>query len=117
MFQAARAQQGSVSGTATEHATTGDATERALHSKDSRPKHAYAVYAYGDTAPAATDITARSTSAATEHATRQKRHLKKYDDSHQTDSFDVTLSQSAAKAMAGDFFKFIQQESLLGLRT
>jgi hypothetical protein len=68
-----------------------------------------------DTSPAATDITAHSTGAATEHATRQKRHLKKYDDSHQTNSFDVTLSQSAAKAMADDFFKFIQQESLLGL--
>jgi hypothetical protein len=67
-----------------------------------------------DTAPATTDITAHSTNEATEHATRQKRHLKKYDDSHQTDAFDVTLSQSAAKAMADDFFKFIQQESRLG---
>ena len=68
-----------------------------------------------DSTPAATAVTAQPTSAATEHATRQKRRLKKHDDSHQTDSFDVTLSQPAAKTMADEFFKFIQQEGLLGL--
>ena len=55
-----------------------------------------------------------ATSEATEHATNQKKRLKKYDDSHRTDSYDVTLSQATAKAMADDFFKFIQQESRLG---
>ena len=70
-----------------------------------------------DSAPAATDITAHSTSAATELATSQKRRLKKHDDSHQTESFDVTLSKPAAKTMADEFFKFIQQEGLLRLLT
>jgi hypothetical protein len=102
-------------GVATEQAVCMDETQDA---EDDAPQlQAEHATADDDTAPAATDITAHSTSAATKHATRQKRQLKKYDDSHQRDSFDVTLSQSAAKAMADDFFKFIQQESLLGLLT
>jgi hypothetical protein len=100
--------------------TAGDATERAVCMDETQDAEDDALQpqvehttADDDSTPAATDITAHSTSAATEHDTRQKRRLKKHDDSHETDSFDVTLSQSAAEAMADEFFKFMQQEGLL----
>ena len=99
-------------GAATEHAVCMDEAQDA---EDDAPQpQVEHTTVDDDTAPATTDITARSTNEATENATRQKRHLKKYDDSHQADAFDVTLSQSVAKAMADDFFKLIQQESRLG---
>lgn len=97
-------------GAATEHTVCMEETQDA---EDDAPQPQIEhTTADDDSTPAATDITAHSTSAATEHATRQKRRLKKHDDSHQTDSFDVTLSQPVAKAMADEFFKFIQQEGL-----
>ena len=78
-------------GAATEHAVYMDEVQDA---EDDAPQlQVEHTTADDDTTPAATDITAHSSSAATEHATRQKHRLKKHDDSHQTDSFEVTLSQ------------------------
>ena len=58
------------------------------------------------------DNATRTTGAATEDAMKPKKQLKTHDDSHQTDTPKVTLSQHAAKAMADSFFKFVQQEHL-----
>jgi len=99
-------------GAATEHAMCTDETQDA--GDDAQQLHVEHRTADDVTACAINDIAAHPTSNATEHATKQKKHLKKYDDSRQTGSYDVTLSQSAAKAMADDFFKFIKQESRLG---
>ena len=49
---------------------------------------------------------------ATEHATKQKKQLKKHDDGHKEDTHDVILSPRTAKAMAENFFRFVQQEHL-----
>jgi len=96
-------------GAATEHAVCMDEVQDA---EDDAPQpQGESTTADDDSAPAATDITAHSIGAATEVARGQKRLLKKHDDSHQT-QHDVTLSESAAKAMADVFFKFIQQAGL-----
>ena len=71
-------------GAATEHAVCMDEAQDAEN--DAPQPQVEHTTADDDTTPAATDITAHSTSDATEHATRQKRHLKKYDDSHQTEA-------------------------------
>ena len=46
-------------------------------------------------------------SAATEHASKPKKQLRKRDAGHR-----VTLSQQTAKAIADGFFKFVEQEHL-----
>ena len=76
-------------GAATEHTVCMDETQDAEN--DAPQPQVEHKTEDDDPAPAATDITAHSTSDATELATKQKRRLKKHDDRHQTDSVDVTL--------------------------
>ena len=80
-------------GAATEHiAASGTATE---HTKDTD----------GDDKQA--DNQREAISAATEHASKPKKQLRKRDAGHR-----VTLSQQTAKAMADGFFKFVEREHL-----
>ena len=80
-------------GAATEHtAASGVATE---HTEDN----------YGDDKQA--DDQREAISAATEHASKPKKQLRKRDA-----DLRVTLSQQTAKAIADGFFKFVEQEHL-----
>jgi hypothetical protein len=103
--------------------STGDAIEHATDTcDDSTPEAASATLENrskrrGDATDSGDDTKQpddrrKTTGDATEHATRQKTQLKKHDDSHKTDSHDVTLSQRTAKAMAESFFRFVEQEHL-----
>ena len=51
-------------------------------------------------------------SEGTDHAINQQKRLKKHDDGHKADTHHVTLSQSTAKAMADNFFRFVQDQHL-----
>ena len=80
-------------GAATEHiAASGAATE---HTKDTDGEDKQA------------DNQTEAISAATEHASKSKKQLRKRDAGHR-----VTLSQQTAKAIADGFFKFVEQEHL-----
>ena len=51
-------------------------------------------------------------SATTEHDRKPTKQLKRHDDNDLLNTYDVTLSQQTAKAMADSFFKFVEQEHL-----
>ena len=51
-------------------------------------------------------------SATTEHDRKPTKQLKRHDDNDLLNTYDVTLSQETAKAMADSFFKFVEQEHL-----
>ena len=59
----------------------------------------------------AAEITAKTASAAAGSQCTTKQ-LKQHDDTRLNENYDVALSQQTAKAMANDFFKFVEQEHL-----
>ena len=100
---------------ATEHITgIGDATEHAGGIGDDVAQADNASRTIGDYADRTgqPDDQCQAISNATEHATKQKKRLKKHEDGHETDTHHVILSRHTAKAMAENFFRFVQQEHL-----
>ena len=82
--------------------------EFALPSK----KRANAVEVTPKVASVSSDNQCQAISNATEYAAKEKKGLKKQDDSHKRDTHHVILSRHTAQAMAENFFKFVQQEHL-----